>query len=455
VTAKRQDAVRGGCPACESEGRAVKPITIESLVTDEALVRAGRTDGFRFCAKPSCEVAYFHPETGVRIARRDVRVRIGQKETEPPRPVCYCFGHTIEEIEAEVLATGRSTVADEITAKCRQGLDRCEEANPQGACCLGNVRRAIKHAQARQMEASAKASVAGCGGDEEACCAVASVAAAVARRPRNTGLWATGGAVVSAVLSSTCCWLPLLLIAFGASAAGGAGFFEAYRPLLLGVTGLLLAAGFYFVYFRKARCGPGEACAVPNRRLERFNKIMLWVATAVVLAFALFPSYVGYLLGNGDPRAAVAAPSSGANRIFQIEGLTCEACAVALREQLLAVPGVTRSDVSFEAKTARVYFAKGEGAPSDEAVLEAIRKAGYSGTPVASNLTVRIAVAGMTCAACATALQVRLQNLPDVRAAEVDFDSKRARVRLTPAGKLDTVLEAIREQGFEGWLVPE
>jgi hypothetical protein len=131
ATVNRDRAFRA-CPSCGSTGKSVKPITVESLVVDAARARAGRTDAFRFCAEPSCDVAYFHLETGVRISKDEVRVRIGQKATQAPRPVCYCFEHTVEEIEAEVFATGTSKVADDITAKCREGLDRCEETNPQG-----------------------------------------------------------------------------------------------------------------------------------------------------------------------------------------------------------------------------------------------------------------------------------------------------------------------------------
>ena len=77
---------------------------------------------------------------------------------------------------------------------------------------------------------------------------------------RNRRMWVSAGAVVAAVLSSVCCWLPLALIAFGVSAGGVSGFFEIYRPHLLGATGLLLAAGFYLVYFRKEQCAPDIAC---------------------------------------------------------------------------------------------------------------------------------------------------------------------------------------------------
>jgi hypothetical protein len=50
--------------------------------------------------------------------------------------------------------------------------------------------------------------------------------------------------------------------------------------------------------------------------------------------------------------------------------------------------------VSFETKTARVVLASGQDAPSEDTLLAAIRQAGYSGMPVASSRTVRIAVPG-------------------------------------------------------------
>lgn len=133
------------CPACGMKGRAVNPITINALVTEQARAKLRSSEGFRFCAEPSCNVAYFHHDSGERFLRSDVRVRIGQKENGSPRVVCYCFDHTTEEIQAEVLATGTSAIADAIGDKCKQGLDRCEETNPQGTCCLGNVRALVRN----------------------------------------------------------------------------------------------------------------------------------------------------------------------------------------------------------------------------------------------------------------------------------------------------------------------
>ena len=150
------------CPVCGSKGKAVKRVTIESLLTEEALDRVSSADDFRFCATPTCDVAYFRPGNGERFVRQDVRVRIGLKETESPRPVCYCFDHTVEEIEADVASTGTSRIPDEIVDACRRGLDRCAETNPQGTCCLGNVRAILKSAQARSCAAASSASPGCC-----------------------------------------------------------------------------------------------------------------------------------------------------------------------------------------------------------------------------------------------------------------------------------------------------
>jgi hypothetical protein len=66
-------------------------------------------------------------------------VRVGAKETADPIPVCYCFGLTRKDIENEIAETGRSTVADRISAEVKKGTCACEVKNPSGKCCLGEV----------------------------------------------------------------------------------------------------------------------------------------------------------------------------------------------------------------------------------------------------------------------------------------------------------------------------
>ncbi len=194
-------------------------------------------------------------------------------------------------------------------------------------------------------------------------------------RKRGLGSWATAGSLLSAVLASACCWLPLVAIAFGASAAGAGAFFEQYRPYFLSVAAVLLAVGFYFLYIRKEDCEPGSACAVPSRKAQRFSRGMFWVSVLFIGAFAFFPSYVGYFLGGQT--GATAAISEGQAEVgLAIEGMTCEACASGIRAELADVPGVATAEVFYDEKRATVHLEQG-ATTTDAELLSAIERAGY------------------------------------------------------------------------------
>lgn len=372
------------CPSCEQRGKPVKPITVDSLVRPEALQRLEQHEGWRFCASQDCTAAYFHETTGEVVAKADVRVRIGQKELEAPRTVCYCFQHTHEEIEAQILGTGRSSVGEAITEHCRQGLDRCPETNPQGSCCLGNV-RALERAAATAAAAaptasgSCDASVEEAAADDSADCCASPAPATPDTPTSRSGTFASLGAMTSAILSSACCWLPLLLLGFGVSAGSVAGFLDAYRPWLLGATGVLLAGAFYLTYFRKPECATDGSCTAPPPRLVLFNKVLLWVATAVVLAFALFPNYVGLMTGEDPPPSAHGAAAKLETVTLDIQGMTCEACEVRVRAALREVPGVHHAQVSY-AQTRAVVQAE-EGV-DPQALVDAVGTTGYQASIV-------------------------------------------------------------------------
>lgn len=196
--------------------------------------------------------------------------------------------------------------------------------------------------------------------------------------------WNMPAALGAAILSSACCWLPLLLLAVGLSAGGVAGFFEKVRPFFLAATVVFLGAGFYFAYFRKPACKPGDACAVPNPKIQRFNRAMLWVATVFVIAFALFPYYSPALIRTfADPPAAAPTSSSGQSgdaaaidtRTFRVDGMTCPACAVALERQLSQMPGVAEATVSYADGIATIRSASGQ--PSHDDIRAAIEKSGF------------------------------------------------------------------------------
>ena len=206
-------------------------------------------------------------------------------------------------------------------------------------------------------------------------CCVSPIKPLQAQRAR-AAVWATGGSMLSAILASACCWVPLLAIALGTSAAGVGAFFDQIRPYFLTLAGLLLAAGFYFLYVRKEPCGPDGVCATGPTGVKRVNRAVFWVAVAFIGAFAFFPNYVGSLLGGSNGAATTAVP--GSRQItLRIEDMTCEACAVAIRHELERVTGVRSATVNFDRAVATVAA---EPQVTDNQLVAAVAQAGYRGT---------------------------------------------------------------------------
>ncbi len=102
----------------------------------------------------------------------------------------------------------------------------------------------------------------------------------------------TGGALaasgVAALLASTCCLGPLVLIALGVSGAwiGNLTALEPYRPIFIGAALVALFFAWRSIFRRAATCRPGE-CAVSQGRTA--YKVTFWVVAALVLTALAFP----------------------------------------------------------------------------------------------------------------------------------------------------------------------
>ncbi len=102
---------------------------------------------------------------------------------------------------------------------------------------------------------------------------------------------AATGSVIGAILASSCCIVPLLLVTLGVSGAwiGSLSALEPYKPWFAAVTMLFLGIGFWQVYWKpKQECEEGSYCASPKS--DRVVKIALWSATLLV-ALALTIDY--------------------------------------------------------------------------------------------------------------------------------------------------------------------
>lgn len=453
---------------CNSNGEGCTPITEDT--------------GWRFCDFPDCDVVYFSEEGTKQFTKSQLTIPVGVKETSGERPLCYCFGHSVTSIKDELRTKGHSDALEDIRAKMKDPGCHCETSNPSGSCCLGNVASGIELAR-KELEADT------------------SKLPPSSQSSRGEAV-AKVGTIISAVMASACCWLPLLLLAVGVSGAGIAATLESYRPLFMVLTFGFLGAAFYFTYRPKKSnaaigndcCAPesteGESCCPTTAKrgfnMMALNKVMLWGVTLLAVVFLFFPSYVGALFGTPD-HSVVTEDMNQA--VFKIEGMTCEGCATTVAQAIRQVPGVMAVKVNYEEKEAIVGVNSSQAVPTAR-IIEELQKAGYQGElrrsttssdenkasatlaaqPVIGEDQVMadksskeplrqtvLKIDGMTCEGCATALSGTIQSLPGIAKVQVDFKSGEATIH-TPACcsfPKEAVLTAVQESGFKGQVVEQ
>ncbi len=137
-----QPAQQSFCPVCGTKGRPVSTRTVKSLVRDHTRVSADRA--YWLCRAPGCDVVYF--SDSVSFYKSDIKVRVGFKEQQDPIPLCYCFDYTRADLSSDVALRGETDIPDRVKAEVERGFCACDVKNPSGACCLGDLTRAIPSA---------------------------------------------------------------------------------------------------------------------------------------------------------------------------------------------------------------------------------------------------------------------------------------------------------------------
>lgn len=132
------------CPVCGTAGKPVQIITLKSLLISDALTRMNPNEDYLFCNEQYCNVVYFSKiDTFVAT---DLKVPVYQKTTDENCPVCYCFDWTRKKIKDQLKETDAATIIAMISEHMKAGRCGCEVNNPQGSCCLANVKQYIKDA---------------------------------------------------------------------------------------------------------------------------------------------------------------------------------------------------------------------------------------------------------------------------------------------------------------------
>ena len=107
------------------------------------------------------------------------------------------------------------------------------------------------------------------------------------RERTGSGALFVGG--LAAILASTCCLGPLLLVALGLSGAwiGNLTRLEPYRPFFIGAALVALFFAGRSIFRPAQACEPGEVCAVPRTR--RIYKVVFGIVSVLVLIALVFP----------------------------------------------------------------------------------------------------------------------------------------------------------------------
>ncbi len=106
--------------------------------------------------------------------------------------------------------------------------------------------------------------------------------------PRN-GRGALAAGSLAAILASSCCLGPLVLVALGISGAwiGNLTLLEPYRPFFIGAALIALFFAWRSIFRPAHVCKPGDACALPKVRTA--HKAIFWIVAALVLVTLAFP----------------------------------------------------------------------------------------------------------------------------------------------------------------------
>lgn len=101
------------------------------------------------------------------------------------------------------------------------------------------------------------------------------------------GVLLVGG--LAAILASTCCLGPLVLILLGVSGAWISNLtrLEPYRPLFIGAALVALVYAYRRIWRPAADCAPGQVCALPS--VKRSYQVLFWIVAALAGVALGFP----------------------------------------------------------------------------------------------------------------------------------------------------------------------
>lgn len=136
------------------------------------------------------------------------------------------------------------------------------------------------------------------------------------------------------------------------------------------------------------------------------------------------------------------------NETYKITGMTCAACAKAIERVVKKLDGVEEQNVNIATEKLNIVYDRSKVNFDD--IKCVIEKAGYGVEVEEENKVIELKIEGMTCAACAKAVERVGKKLEGVESISVNIATDKANVIYNPAKvKLSQIKAAIEKAGYK------
>ena len=133
---------------------------------------------------------------------------------------------------------------------------------------------------------------------------------------------------------------------------------------------------------------------------------------------------------------------------YKISGMSCAACAKAVERVVKKLDGVEEQSVNIATEKLSIVYDKSKVNFND--IKSAIEKAGYGVEPEIENRNVDLKIEGMSCAACAKAVERVVKKLDGVVAINVNIATDKASIEYNPLKiKLSEIKRVVENAGYK------
>jgi Cu+-exporting ATPase len=131
---------------------------------------------------------------------------------------------------------------------------------------------------------------------------------------------------------------------------------------------------------------------------------------------------------------------------FKIEGMTCAACVRAVERATQKLEGVKESNVNLATEKMNITFDESKVSVKD--IQDAVEKSGYKALDDSKSKILKIE--GMTCAACARAIERATQKLDGVMESSVNLATEKLSIRYDPSKlRVSDIKKAVENAGYK------